>query len=67
MFVYCSFESLVNRDRVNIGTLYRDGQGVSQDYTEAVIWFKKADAAGHKGAMESIRAVTDLSLAQGRQ
>jgi uncharacterized protein len=30
------------RGQHNLGTMYRDGQGVAQDYTEAVNWFRKA-------------------------
>ena len=27
---------------LNIGVMYRDGQGVAQDYAQAMQWFKKA-------------------------
>lgn len=31
----------------NLGVLYRDGNGVLQDYTEAAKWFRKAAEQGH--------------------
>ena len=35
----------------NLGELYRDGQGVAQDYDKARGWFQKAADAGNTEAM----------------
>ena len=35
------------RRRSNLGMLYQNGQGVPQDYAEAVRWFRKAADQGH--------------------
>eukprot|EP00729_Bicosta_minor_P032700 gene32700-biopygen10627 len=34
----------------NLGTVYRDGEGVEQDHVEAVKWFRKAAEAGDAAA-----------------
>jgi len=34
----------------NLGLMYRDGQGVSKDYAEALAWFRKAAERGHPQA-----------------
>lgn len=36
------------------GCAYRDGDGVRQDYTEAVRWFRKAAEQGHANAQHSL-------------
>jgi TPR repeat protein len=38
----------------NIGDLYEDGHGVSQDYEEAMKWFQKAADLGNAAAMYNI-------------
>jgi uncharacterized protein len=35
------------RAQYNLGVMYRDGQGVQQDYKEAVSWYRKAAEQGH--------------------
>ena len=40
----------------NIGTLYKNGNGVPQDYTEAKRWYEKAAAAGEPNAIHEIGA-----------
>ncbi len=37
----------------NLGLMYRDGQGVPQDYAAAHMWFSLAAAQGHKNAQEN--------------
>ena len=34
-----------------LGVMYHSGEGVTQDYTEAVKWNRKAAELGHAGAM----------------
>ena len=38
----------------NIGGLYRDGNGMGQDYAQAMAWYTKADAAGNISAANHI-------------
>ena len=38
----------------NLGTLYVKGQGVPQDYAEAVKWFRLAANQGHAGALHNL-------------
>src|SRR5262249_38633787 len=40
--------------QMNLGTLYRDGNGVPQDFTEALHWFRLAAAQGHPTAMVEV-------------
>ena len=35
----------------NLGTCYEKGRGVTQDYNEAVKWYRKAAEQGHANAM----------------
>ena len=37
-----------------IGWMYQNGNGVSQDYTEAMKWYRKAADAGNAMAMRNI-------------
>jgi len=37
-----------------IGVLYRNGQGVAQDYAQALSWFRKAAYKGHESAQFSL-------------
>ena len=39
----------------NLGSCFYNGYGVSQDYGEAVKWYKKAAEKGHDGAKEALR------------
>lgn len=41
----------------NIGVMYRDGDGVQQDYTEAMKWFKLAAAQGNAKVQFIIGAI----------
>ena len=38
----------------NLGVMYDNGQGVLQDYTEAVTWFRKAADQGHAPAQADL-------------
>ena len=38
----------------NLGYMYDIGQGVTQDYTEAVKWYRKAAELGHANAMYNL-------------
>jgi len=38
----------------NIGTLYKNGQGVPQDYTKAAEWFSKAADRGNNSAKKEL-------------
>ncbi len=38
----------------NLGVMYRDGKGVTQDYVQAVQWFKKAVAHGFASAQYNL-------------
>jgi len=42
---------------VNLGLMYDDGEGVIQDYEEAVKWYRKAVELGHTGAMSNLGAM----------
>jgi len=37
-----------------LGTMYREGRGVTRDYAQAVVWFRKAAEQGHAGAQNSL-------------
>ena len=41
----------------NLGVMYDNGQGVQQDYKEAVKWYRKAAEQGHNGAIEALKGV----------
>jgi len=45
------------RAMLEIGKLYRAGEGVAQDPSEAVSWFRKAAAAGNPSGMVSLAAM----------
>lgn len=38
----------------NLGCSYRDGQGVSQDYSQAAQWFRKAADQGYAPAQSDV-------------
>ena len=40
--------------QVNLGLMYRNGQGVPQDYAEAVQWYRKAAEQGDATAQLSL-------------
>ncbi len=42
----------------NIGTLYRNGQGVKQNNAEAKVWFQKAADQGLQVAMDNLSRVS---------
>jgi TPR repeat protein len=41
----------------NLGTSYFEGKGVPQDYTEAVVWYRKAAAQGYVWAQNRLGAI----------
>ena len=43
-----------------LGVMYAIGQGVTQDATEAVRWYRKAAAQGHPDALTALRALGAL-------
>jgi hypothetical protein len=43
----------------NLGVMYRDGQGVAQDYKEAVRWFQLSAAQGHVSAQFNLGEMYD--------
>ena len=45
---------LVIRDRTNLGVMYYTGQGVEQDFKEAVKWYQKAADQGYATAQYSL-------------
>lgn len=40
--------------QTNLGVMYRAGQGVPQDYAEAMKWYRKAADQGHDGAENNL-------------
>ncbi len=38
----------------NLGIMYKKGQGVPQDYAEAIRWYRKAAEQGHAGAQTAL-------------
>ena len=47
---------------INIGNLYQQGWGVTQDYTEAMKWYKFAAAKGNEEAEKNIRYMNKHGL-----
>lgn len=45
--------------QINLGVMYKEGQGVTQDYTEAVKWFRLAAAQGVAGAQHHLGIMYD--------
>ena len=41
----------------NLGKCYHNGQGVAQDYAQAVAWYRKAAEQGHAGAQEALNVI----------
>lgn len=41
----------------NIGVMYENGQGVPQDYKQALHWYKMAAEQGHAGAQHNLGCV----------
>jgi TPR repeat protein len=39
--------------------MYANGQGVPQDYVEAVVWYRKATDQGHAGAQNNLGVMYD--------
>jgi len=37
-----------------LGVCYKDGEGVKQDYSQAVEWYRKAAEQGHDDAQEAL-------------
>jgi len=49
----------------NLGTLYAEGQGVTQNNVSAYLWFSLAAAQGDKGAIDNLdRVARQMSQAQ---
>ncbi len=42
------------RGRTNLGSMYRDGRGVPQDYAEAIVWYRLAGAGGWPNAIDAL-------------
>ena len=42
------------RAQFNLGYAYRNGEGVEQDYVEAVSWFRLAAEQGNAGAQDNL-------------
>ena len=40
--------------QVNLGLMYEQGQGVRQDYAQAVQWYRKAAEQGYAGAQVNL-------------
>jgi TPR repeat protein len=47
----------------NLGLLYHEGRGVSQDYAQAVTWFRKAADQGDAEAQAALGAMYANGLA----
>ena len=45
------------RAQFNLGTLYRHGHGVSQDYARAVEWYRKSANQGHAQAQQMLNTI----------
>ncbi|GHT32760.1 hypothetical protein AGMMS49592_0010 [Endomicrobiia bacterium] len=43
----------------NLGVMYYKGEGVKQDYKEAIKWFKKAAEQGHSGAKTALTKILE--------
>ena len=43
----------------NLGVLYANGQGVPQDYQEALKWYRKASEQGDAGAQNNLGVMYD--------
>jgi TPR repeat protein len=39
----------------NLGVMYEKGEGVQQNYSEALKWYKKAADQGHAGAQSKLK------------
>ena len=48
----------------NIAVLYEKGEGVPQDYVEAVRWYRLAAANGHKKANDAVRRLSNRAAMQ---
>jgi len=61
MMNYCKCIWRNNQTRANadaqtmLGIIYEEGQGVSQDYTTALTWYRKAAALGHEEARSKVK------------
>ena len=41
----------------NLGVMYKNGQGVKQDYEKAVYWYKKAAEQGDEYAISALEKI----------
>jgi uncharacterized protein len=48
------------QSQFELGSMYRDGQGVPQDYREAAKWFQLAAEQGHMGAQNNLGLMYSL-------
>ena len=46
--------------QLNLGNMYCNGDGVEQDYTEAVVWYRKAAEQGNAGAQFNLGVLTGV-------
>lgn len=51
----------------NLGQMYYEGQGVPQDQTEAVRWFRLASEQGHNEAERMLSDLTSLSTSESEK
>ena len=50
----------------NLGTMYQNGQGVAQDYAEAVKWYRKAAEQGEAEAKINIEEMTEKGIGNSK-
>jgi uncharacterized protein len=53
--------------QLNLGVMYEDGEGVPQDYTEAVKWYRRAAEQGIVGAQYNLGGTRCALLAPSEQ
>ena len=57
----CNSVPAVPRNENEVGYLYESGRGVSQDQTEALVWYEKAAAKGHPAALVNVQRLKGKS------
>ena len=45
-----------------LGICYQTGQGVAQDYVEALRWYRRAAEQGNTGAAEAVKRLTGQAV-----
>ena len=51
------YEQGFGSSQFNLGTKYRDGEGVPQDYKKMIYWYTKAAEQGHIGAQNNLGVI----------